>query len=166
MDVHAFQESRKAQLDDFMAEYGKLKTQYNAAISAAISQRDTSAQKTQIQTVLDTNAALSELVKNIIGALTAGTSEIDTATLDQLTADLIKYQKDYEELQNSTDQVKTLKMIQATTSSDLQNALTMYNWYLIALCFLCLVVIMLAIRAAWTTSIFTSIKQTITAAGQ
>lgn len=166
MDVQAFQESRKAQLDDFMAEYGKLKTQYNAAISAAISQRDTTAQKTQIQTVLDTNAALSELVKNIIGALTAGTSEIDTATLDQLTADLIKYQKDYEELQNSTDQVKTLKMIQATTNSDLQNALTMYNWYLIALCFLCLVVIMLAIRAAWTTSIFTSIKQTITAAGQ
>lgn len=166
MDVQAFQESRKAQLDDFMTEYGKLKTQYNAAISAAISQRDTSAQQTQIQKVLDTNAALSDLVKNIIAAMTAGTSAIDTTTLNQLTADLIKYQKDYQDLQNSTDQVQTLKMIQATTSSDLQNALTMYNWYLIALCFLCLVVIMLAIRAAWTTSIFTSIKQTITGAGR
>jgi translation initiation factor 2B subunit (eIF-2B alpha/beta/delta family) len=166
MEIQAFQESRKAQLDDFMKQYEDLKTKYSASISAAIAERNVSAQQTLIQKVLDTNNSLSTLVKNIIGALTAGDSSVDTKTLNQLTADLIKYQQEYKELLQTNDQLQTLKMLQATSSGDLQTAVMMYNWYLIALGILCVVVVVLAIRAAWTTSLFTSVTKTFTGTGR
>jgi len=73
--------------------------------------------------------------------------------MDTLTADLIKYQQDYQNLKNSIDKLKTLKMIQATITNKLNAAMWSYTVYLIALCILCLVIILLAIRASWTTSV-------------
>ena len=124
MDIKAFQDSRQAELDAFLANYATLKTKYSAALSAAIGERDSGQQVILVQKVLDANTQLTAAVRTILGSLSSSTSDIDTATLNQLTADLVKYQQDFLTLQQSTDKLQTLKMIQNTTQSDLQRALT------------------------------------------
>jgi hypothetical protein len=164
MDLLAFHDTRKTDLQNFQTEYAALKTQYSTAISAAIQEPDAASQNGLIQKVLSLNQNMTEQIRGILGILSKGTTEIDTATMDSLTEDLVKYQRQYADLKKSMDKLQTLKMIQATTQSNLAMAMTAYNIYLIALCVLCLAVIMLAIRAAWTTSLATTVKQGLTQA--
>jgi hypothetical protein len=153
MDIQLFDDARKTDLQNFQTQYTALKTQYSTTISAAIQEQNPASQNTLIEKVLATNKNLSEAIRGILTALNKGTAEIDTVTVDKLTADLIRYQKDYQTLKSSMDKLQTLKMIQATTSGNLSDAISAYNVYIIALCLLCLVVIMLAVRASWTTNI-------------
>jgi len=153
MDIQVFDDSRKTDLQNFQTQYDSLKAQYSSTITAAIREPDPAAQNTLIQKVLTLNQNMSDAIRDIVGKLNKGTSDIDTATVDQLTADLIKYQQDYQTLKQSMDKLQTLKMIEATTSSKLMSAISAYNIYLVALCILCLSVIMLAIRASWSTNI-------------
>lgn len=164
MDLLAFHDTRQTDLQNFQTQYAGLKTQYSAAISAAIQEPDPASQNTLIQKVLSLNQNMTEQIRGILGILSKGTTEIDTATMDSLTEDLVKYQRQYDDLKKSMDKLQTLKMIQATTQSNLTIAMTSYNIYLFALCILCLAVIMLAIRAAWTTSLVSTVKQGITQA--
>lgn len=153
MDIRAFDDSRKTDLQNFQTEYEGLKTQYSATIAAAIQESQPAAQNTLIQKVLSLNQNMTNAIRGIITKLSQGTSEIDTATVEQLTVDLIKYQQDYQNLKDSMDKLQTLKMIDATTSKKLISAVSAYNIYLFALCILCLSVIMLAIRASWSTNV-------------
>jgi hypothetical protein len=151
--MQAFEDSRKTDLQNFQTQYESLKSQYSTTISAAIQEPDPAAQNALIQKVLSINQNLTDAIRSIISKLQQGTDKIDTATLEQLTADLIKYQKDYQSLKDSIDKLQTLKMIQATTTTKLNAAIWSYNIYLAVLCILCLVVIMMAIRASWTTNV-------------
>jgi len=151
--MQAFEDSRNTDLQNFQKQYATLKTEYSTAISAAIQETSPASQNTLIQKVLTTNQKLTEAIRGIITKLNQGTDQIDNATLDGLTADLIKYQQDYQNLKSSIDQLQTLKMIQATATKKLDAAIWSYNVYLAALCILCLVIIMLAIRASWTTNV-------------
>lgn len=153
MDLQVFDDTRKTDLQNFQTQYSALKTQYSTSISAAIQETDPAAQNTLIQKVLTLNQNMSDAIRGIVTKLNQGTSEIDTATVDQLTADLIKYQQDYQTLKQSMDKLQTLKMISATTTDKLMSAVSAYNIYLVALCILSLSVIMLAIRASWSTNI-------------
>jgi|CryBogDrversion2_10_1035300.scaffolds.fasta_scaffold00148_5 hypothetical protein len=151
--MQAFEDSRNTDLQNFQKQYAALKAQYSTAISAAIQENDPASQNNLIQQVLTVNQNLTDAIRNIITKLNQGTDQIDSATMDTLTADLIKYQQDYQNLKNSIDKLKTLKMIQATITNKLNAAMWSYTVYLIALCILCLVIILLAIRASWTTSV-------------
>jgi hypothetical protein len=151
--MQEFVDSRNTDLQNFQTQYAALKTEYSTAISAAIQETSPAAQNTLIQKVLTTNQNLTETIRDIITKLSQGTDQIDTAILDDLTADLIKYQQDYKNLKTSVDKLQTLKMIQATTTKKLDAAIWAYYVYLAALCILCLVIIMLAIRASWTTNV-------------
>jgi len=151
--MQAFEDSRNTDLQNFQTQYATLKTEYSTAISAAIQETSPASQNTLIQQVLTVNQNLTDAIRGIITKLNQGTDQIDTATLDGLTADLIKYQQDYQNLKSSIDQLQTLKMIQATATKKLDAAIWSYNVYLAALCILCLVIIMLAIRASWTTNV-------------
>lgn len=164
MDLLAFQDTRQTDLQNFQTHYSELKTQYSTAISAAIQEPNPASQNALIQKVLSLNQNMTEQIRSILGILSKGTTEIDTATMDSLTEDLVKYQKQYADLKKSMDKLQTLKMIQATTQSNLAIAMTSYNVYLFALCILCLAVIMLAIRASWTTTLVDTVKQGITQA--
>lgn len=164
MDLLAFHDTRRTDLQNFQTHYAELKTQYSTAVSAAIQESDPASQNGLIEKVLSLNQNMTEQIRGILGILSKGTTEIDTATMDSLTEDLVKYQRQYADLKKSMDKLQTLKMIQATTQSNLAMAMTAYNVYLFALCILCLAVIMLAIRAAWTTSLATTVKQGLTQA--
>ena len=153
MDIKAFTDSRNSQLADFQKQYTYLKLEYSGAVSSAIQETDSEKQNTLIQRALAVNQELSSQLKDILGVLNKGADSFDSKTLSDLTADLISYQKEFQEMQASNDRLSTLKRIHATNSQNLGSAQTMYNVYLGILIFLCIIVVVLVIRASWTQSI-------------
>jgi hypothetical protein len=153
MDIKAFTDSRNSQLSDFQKQYTYLKSEYSSAVLSAIQETDPEKQQILISRILSVNQELSTQLKEILGVLNKGSDSFDSKTLSNLTADLINYQKEFQEMQDSSDQVATLKRIHATNSSNLGTALSTYNIYLGVLIFLCVIVVFLVIRASWTQSI-------------
>jgi ABC-type Na+ efflux pump permease subunit len=153
MDIKEFVDSRNSQLSDFQKQYAYLKSEYSTAASAAIQETDPEKQQTLIQRALAVNQELSSQLKDILAVLSKGADSFDSKTLSDLTADLISYQKEFQEMQASSDKLSTLKRIHATNSENLGSVQTMYTVYLGVLIFLCVIVVFLVIRASWTTSV-------------
>jgi len=146
MESKSFKDSRDARLVEFQTEYDKLRTQYSSALLAAIQEPDAENQQELIQEVLNVNSQMTEQVRSIIGVLNQGTKTVDTATLDALTQQLIEYQKQHIDIQQSKDKLTTLKMIQSSSKEKIDNANQMYMFYLFALFALVFIVGYLAIR--------------------
>jgi hypothetical protein len=130
MDVKNFQDSRNSELDAFKKQYSFLKTQYSTALSAAINESDPASQQALISQVQQINSQLSNELHGIIGILNKGSNKFDPKQLDDLTNDLIQYQKDYNELEKSKDKIATLKIIANTNAATLKNATWMYYIYI------------------------------------
>lgn len=130
MDVKNFQDSRNSELDAFKKQYSFLKTQYSTALSAAINESDSAKQQALISQIQQINSELSNELHVIIGILNKGSNKFDPKQLDDLTNDLIQYQKDYSELEKSKDKVATLKIIANTNAATLRNATWMYYIYI------------------------------------
>jgi len=158
MEIKEFQDSRNSKLADFQKGYNFLKTQYSTTLLAAIQEPDPAAQQKLISNVLDINSELSSQVRGIITDLNQGSGSFDPKTLDQLTADLIEYQKQYHEIQNNKDKLQTLKLIYSSSKTKLQETEFMYNMYLAALIILIFVLIYLVMR----TSSGSSVVDTVT----
>jgi len=146
MEAKNFKTSRDSRLAEFQTEYDKLRTQYSSALLSAIQEEDSQKQQELIQEVLNVNSEMTAQVRNILGVLSQGTRSVDTSSLDKLTKDLIDYQKQHNEIQQSEDKVKTLKMIQSTTQEKIDNAYWMYMFYLFALIGLIFIVSFLVLR--------------------
>lgn len=146
MEIKEFQDSRNQKLADFQKEYNFLKTQYSTTLLAAIQEPDPAAQQKLISTVLQLNTELSSQIKSIITDINQGSDSFDPKTLDDLTNDLIEYQKQYQEIQGNKDKLQTLKIIYSTNKEKLKSTETMYNIYLGALILLIFIVIYLVIR--------------------
>lgn len=140
MEVREFQDSRKAELDDFQKQYITLKEQYSSTLSSAINETDPEKQQELIGQVQQINSQIAEEVRGILGVLNKGTEAFDPKTLDDLTADLIKYQKDYAEIEKTKDRVNTLKLIHAGSLKDLESATYWYYIYIAVLILLCIIV--------------------------
>ena len=159
MDVKKFQDSRNAELTGFKKQYQFLKGEYAGGLSAAIKESDPGQQSILIQRVQQINAQLAEELRGIINILNKGTSGFEPKELDDLTNDLIKYQKEYTEIEKSKDKVDTLKMIHRGTSEKLNNATFMYYVYIAILVGLSLYVGYLVLTTTWSqtfNSIFRS----------
>jgi len=117
MDVKEFQDSRNSELDVFSKQYSFLKQQYSSTLSSAIQESDPAKQQELIQQVQQLNTQMADEIRTILNTLNKGAQGFDPKTLDDLTADLIQYQKDYAEIERTKDRVNTLKLIH--TSSEL-----------------------------------------------
>lgn len=153
MDVKKFHDSRNKELSDFKKQYQFLKAEYASALSAAIKESDPNQQLVLIQRVIQINAQLAEQLHSIINTLNKGTSGFEPKELDDLTNDLIKYQKEYHEIEKSKDKVDTLKLIRDSTSEKLDNATFMYYLYIAILVGLSLYVAYLVLTTTWTQTL-------------
>lgn len=157
MDVKEFVDSRNRELSEFDKSYKFLKQSYSTSLAAAIQEQDPSKQQELIQQVLQVNSEMVESLREILSKLNQGQDSFNPKTLDELTADLIKYQKDYAEIEKTKDKVQTLKLIQANNTKKLQEATTMYYVYIVAL----IVLVFLITYLVFKTS-FTSVIQQVT----
>ena len=153
MDVSKFRDSRITQLSEFEKQYSTLKTEYSRLVLAAIQEEDPQKQQELVTQVLGLNSEMSEQIRGILSALNKGSESFDPKTLDELTQELILYQKQYHEIEQGKDRVNTLKLIHTSTKQKLSDAQTMYNFYLIALIVLCFLIVFLIIRTSWLQSV-------------
>jgi len=138
MDIQKYQNQREEDLQVFKSEYDDLKTQYINYLTEAV--YDTS----KIQQVLDTNKSLSDLVTKFISETQ---TKFDTTTLQKLNDEIIAYQKEYQEIQNSQKKAKTLKDILNKENSKLdsiQTEFTQYLWYLFGAILILILLIFIA----------------------
>lgn len=160
MDVKEFRDSRITQLYEFEKQYSALKTEYSRVVLAAIQEEDPQKQQELVSQVLGLNSEMSDQLRTILSTLNKGSGSFDAKTLDELTQELISYQKQYTEIEQGKDRVNTLKLIHSSTKQKLGDAQTMYNFYLIALIILCFLIVFLIIRSSWIQS-FMSIPSQI-----
>ena len=92
MDALKFEKERQTKLGEFDEKYKFLRSQYSTDLAGAIAESDSGVQAELIDRIKVLNAELTELVRDFIGQISAGTDEIDPKTIPQLTEDLIKYQ--------------------------------------------------------------------------
>lgn len=146
MEVAQFRSTRTTQLADFQKEYSALKTEYSRLVLAAIQEQDPAKQQTLIQKVLSINAYLSEKVRGMISEVNKSDN---TENLNKLTQELIQYQKEYDEIQKGKDSVTTLKMIYANDSMKVQQAESMFYFYVFAIVAMCLLIVLLILRSGF-----------------
>ena len=154
MEVKKFQDSRNAELDLFKKQYTFLKSEYSMAIESALREPDSSKQETLISRIQEINAKLTEEIHGILSVLNKGSVGFDSKQLNDLTNDLIQYQKEYAEIEKSKDRVMTLKKIYVTTTEKLQAATFMYYIYITVLIILSFYVAYLVIKTSFIKDVF------------
>lgn len=153
MDVKKFQDSRNSELESFKKQYQFLKKEYSGALSSAVSETNPEQQQILISRVQQVNGQLAEELHGIINVLHKGSAGFDAKELDDLTSDLIKYQKDYAEIEKSKDKVATLKLIRVRTADNLNTATFMYYVYIAILVMLSAYVGYLVLTTTWAQNV-------------
>jgi hypothetical protein len=161
MEIKEFQDSRNAKLEEFQKEYNFLKTQYSSILLAAIQEPDPASQQELVTRVLQVNSELSSLIKGILTDLNQGSDSFNPKTLEDLTNDLIEYQKQYHEIQNNKDKLQTLKIIYGSSKEKLKETVFMYNLYLAALILLVFIIIYLVFRTSSVTEVVNTISKQV-----
>lgn len=149
MEIKEFENSRNSRLDDFEKTYDSLKREYTSAVLAAIQETDAEKQQELISRVLSINSDLSSELRSIISDMNKSSDKVPLKTMDQLTTDLINYQKQYSEVEKGKDRLQTLKLINKSNDDKLSDTSFMYNLYIGALVFLIFIVGYLVIRTNW-----------------
>ena len=165
MEIKQFENERNEKISAFQKSYNSLKTEYSSTLLAAIQEKDPAQQQELVSRVLQLNSDLTESIREIVGQISKGTESISSTTLDQLTQDLIDYQKQYQEIQDTKNKVETLKRIYATNKQKFTEVSFMYNMYLFALLAVIVIVIILIIRTP-SSSVFQTVASSVTSLGQ
>jgi hypothetical protein len=148
MDVRKFQDSRNEKLDVFKKQYNFLKSEYSRELAGAINETDSAQQQSLTTRVQQINAQLVGQLHEIIDILNKGEPGFDVKELDELTSDLIQYQKDYAEIEKTKDRVATLKIIYSGSKNKLKTAQYIYYIYIAILILLVFYVAYLAVKNA------------------
>lgn len=157
MDIQKFRESRSAELSDFKKQYIFLKSEYSSALLSAIQEQDPAKQQELIQQVLSLNSSMTSELRDIIAKINQGANGFDPRELNALTKDLITYQQEYQEIEQTKDKVNTLKRIQQTNNSRLEMASGMYNIYILLIVALALIVTFLVFKTEWVRRVVSTL---------
>jgi ABC-type Na+ efflux pump permease subunit len=165
MEIKEFENERNEKIAEFQKTYNFLKTQYSSTLLAAIQEKDPEQQQQLVSRVLQINTDLSEAIRETVADMNKGTESISSTTLDKLTQDLIDYQKQYQDIQDTKNKVETLKRIYSTDKQKLNDISFMYNVYLFALIVVIFIVIVLVIRTP-VSSVIQNVASSVTSLGQ
>jgi hypothetical protein len=149
MDVQRFRDSREKELSDFKKQYSFLKTEYSSVLSSAIAENDPARQQELIQQVSTLNSSMASELRDIIAKLNQGQQGFDPKELNDLTKELVQYQKDYEDIEKSKDKVNTLKRIKETNADLLKKQTTWYAIYIGLFVILLLCVVYFVFKTEW-----------------
>jgi DNA-directed RNA polymerase subunit F len=150
MDVKQFEDSRNAELEAFHKKYAFLKSEYSTALSSAITESDIPTRETLISRILTLNAEMTDELRTILTDLNKGTDKFNPRKIDDLMKELITYQKEHQEIEQSQDKLQTLKRIKGTTKERLEEASLLYNFYLLFLVLFAFVIVYLIMRTSWS----------------
>lgn len=135
--------------------------EYKRLVLAAIQEKDSEKQQDLIQRILEINADISQDIRDELTKLHSKSSSA-ADIIQNLTDQLLEYQKQYAEIQQSNNKIVTLRMIYADSKQKLDQVESMYNVYLIGIIVLCIIIGILVIKTAFKSS-YSSIYAPITA---
>jgi len=158
MDIKNFQDRRNQKLLDFNERFDFLKQEYTQTLNMTLLEEDPTKQSILVSRIQQLNTQMTDELREIITELTK--QQEQEGSIDELTQQLIQYQKDYAEIQQSQDKLTTLKLIKNSNSQSLNEAQTMYWVYLGGLILLTFLIIFNVFKVSFTSSIQT-IKQTL-----
>jgi len=165
MEIKQFENERNEKISAFQKSYNSLKTEYSSTLLAAIQEKDPERQQQLVSRVLQINSDLSEAIRETVTDMNKGTDRINSTTLDKLTQDLIQYQKQYQDIQDTKNKVETLKRIYSADEQKFKDVSMMYNVYLFALLIVIFVIIFFVIRTPISSAI-ESVKTSVSSLGQ
>lgn len=157
MDIQKFRNDRSTEMSDFKKQYIFLKSEYSSALTAAIQEQDPAKQQELIQQVLALNANMTSELRDIIAKINQGAKGFNPRELNDLTKDLISYQKEYQEIEQTKDKVNTLKRILENTKEKLSLASTMYNFYILLIVGFAFITIILIFKTEWARRIVSTL---------
>ena len=160
MEIQKFEKERNDNLASFEKSFNLLKTQYSTTLLSAIQETDPVQQQTQISNVLQINSELVSQLNTIISQLSSGNDKVSSKTMNELTQDLVKYQKEYGQIQESKNKLETMKRIYASNQEKLKTISIMYNIYLGVLVLLCVIVLYYVFKTT-TISAITSVVSSV-----
>lgn len=150
MEVREFEISRKSIYDEFSKQYTFLKQQYSSTLSAAIQETDPSQREALVQQVQQINSQMTDEIRTILSNMNKG--GFDSKKIDELTNDLIEYQKDYAEIQQTKNQVNTLKMVKENARKKLGEMQYSFYIYLGILILICFYIAFTVLLKPWTST--------------
>jgi len=126
MDIKQYQLNREKDLQTFKSEYDDLKAVYINFLTQAV--YDSS----KVEQVLDANKSLTDLVQHFISQ---SRTKFDSETINDLTNQIIEYQKEYKDIKSSNKKTKLFKEILNKENArlvDIQTEFTQYLWFFLA----------------------------------
>jgi hypothetical protein len=145
MDIGQFKKDMARELDAFQKEYAELKRRYTLFITQAVFETDSTGQAELVKQILSVN---SELAKHVRDFVQNSKGKFDPALISELTADIIRYQKEFEAIQKSSDKVKSLRGILNKEQGQLSSLHESFNIYLGLFLGLIVVVLLLIFRTS------------------
>lgn len=127
MDITKYQKARDAELKEFRQEYDDLKKQYNQLLTQAVYETESSKQAELVKQVLTTNSGLARHVREFIQS---SRDKFDPKMISELTADIIRYQQDYEAIQQTSNKSKALDEILNKEKIELTSIHQQFNIWL------------------------------------
>jgi chromosome segregation ATPase len=134
MDIKQYQLDREKELQTFKTEYADLKTSYNTYLTQAIND------PSKIPAVLEVNKSLSDHVQKFIG----DSQNKSYIPIEELTKEILSYQKEYQQISDSQQQQKTMKDILNKENSRLDSIQFEFNIFL-GILFLCIIIVIILI---------------------
>lgn len=104
-----------------------MKTQYTSRLTQAVYETDSGKQAELVKQVLSIN---SELAQHVRGFVQSSRGKFDPALISELTADIIRYQKEFEAIEKSSDKSKALRGILNKEQEELSVLHKSFNMYL------------------------------------
>jgi len=148
MDILKYQKDREQDLAAFERDYNQLKAQYSTYLTQAVHETDPKKQAGLVKQILGVNSSLAQHVREFIST---SNGKFNKELIAKLTEDIIRYQKEYQQIQNASNTTSTLQGILDQEKTDLNALYTKFDMWLYTLLGLIAVVILLLFR--------TSIKQ-------
>jgi len=123
MDITQYQKDRAAELKVFRQEYTELKNKYDRLLNQAIfDNRDD-----LVAQILEVNTQIAQHVREFVDQ---SQGKFDPQTISDLTQEIIRYQREYEEVKSSQDRKKTFQKILNKRTHQLYEARNEFNFFL------------------------------------
>jgi len=145
MDIAQYQKDRASELATFQKEYTEIKVKYTSSLTQAIYETDSTKQAELVKQVLSINSELANHVRTFVQE---SRGKFDPALISELTADIIRYQKEFEAIEKSSDKTKSLRSILNKEQEELSVLHKSFNIYIGLFLALIAVVLILLFRTS------------------
>lgn len=127
MDISQYQKDRASELKKFRKEYSDLKSTYSQLLTQAVYETDTGKQAGLVKQILSTNSGLAQHVREFVQS---SKGKFDPALISELTADIIRYQKEFDAIQSASDKSAALQNILNKEKIQLNELHSQFNIWL------------------------------------